>query len=519
VIHIAESINNIQNEILFVGAIYKNPELIIEYSQYVKSKYDFDDIVTKFYYDNAVIIYQNRTQTFNKATISTYMTEDKERLSTFNKYGGWKTLESWIKLAITDDTKNYFEVLKKYSLLREYSRNGFDVSKIQNHKRFESFSALDIYRLIRGKTDRIQTVIMTNSEAEILNTKVKDLIDECLDRPDMGLQTPYPSYNEMFRGLISGSTMATGMLSNAGKSRHMFRLIAFIALVLKEKVGVLLNEMSIKQMRYCLLTTVINNPEFQELHGFELNKKEREITLGLYRDSSNEYIYRELDNNSDFSENLEQFKQRLYDESEEYRNIKAIAEWIENETNGLIFVKDISSAYDDKTLEFELRKFKMVYGINYCFYDTCKSDVNAMGNWAELKATVTKLSEIAKPTNLNIFLYISIQLTDETNSIPPDALSSSNIANAKQLKHVVDTMVLFKEIEKREYKDFKYYKAFSDWGEPILHELRKDRRYYIGNTDKNRFGEKKKLLFEVDLDTNIWMELGEVVRQSIKHRE
>ena len=33
-----------------------------------------------------------------------------------------------------------------------------------------------------------------------------------------------------------------------------------------------------------------------------------------------------------------------------------IAEWIEDETQGLIFVKDVSAAYDDKTLEFEIRK-------------------------------------------------------------------------------------------------------------------------------------------------------------------
>ena len=35
-----ELISNIPNEILFVGAIYKHPDYLVEYGHYVKSKYD-----------------------------------------------------------------------------------------------------------------------------------------------------------------------------------------------------------------------------------------------------------------------------------------------------------------------------------------------------------------------------------------------------------------------------------------------------------------------------------------------
>lgn len=43
-----ELISNIPNEILFVGAIYKHPDYLVEYGHYVKSKYDFADEATKF---------------------------------------------------------------------------------------------------------------------------------------------------------------------------------------------------------------------------------------------------------------------------------------------------------------------------------------------------------------------------------------------------------------------------------------------------------------------------------------
>ena len=43
-----EAVNNVTNEILFVGAVYKNPELLVDYIQLVKSKYDFYDEATDY---------------------------------------------------------------------------------------------------------------------------------------------------------------------------------------------------------------------------------------------------------------------------------------------------------------------------------------------------------------------------------------------------------------------------------------------------------------------------------------
>ena len=506
-----DTVSNIQNEFLLVGCIYKKPELFIEHGQHIKSKYDFSDEATRFFYDVAEIMYRKRTQIFNKSIISTFMTEDSDRLASYKKYGGWKTIDSWMNLAVTENFENYFEVLKKFSLLREYQRNGFNVEKIINHKNFELFTAMDIYRLIRGKTDRIHTVILTNEEAEILNSNITSTLLKCMETPDIGLAMPYSICNDIFRGLKRKSVMAVGMLSNAGKSRFMIKLIAYIALVMKEKVFVLLNEMTIEEMRYALITTVINNPEFQHLHGLKLKKKEKELTLGLYKDKFGEFIYPIKDEWGDPVETIEEYAQRVSENSDEYNKIMEIAKWIEDETQGMIFAKDVSKAYDDKTLEFEIRKANLTQGINYFFYDTAKSDVDAIGEWAAFKATVTKLTEIAK--ELDMFGYLSIQLSDDANYVKPDEMTSSQIANAKQIKHILHTLMLFKEINKDEYHKYGYMCDNPDWGDSVVHELDINKRYYCDCIDKNRFGRKTKLIWEVDLDLNIWIEKGELVKK------
>lgn len=501
---------NIQNELMIVGSFYKNPDIFIEYGQYIKSKYDFLDEATKFFYDNAEIIFQKRTQNFNQNTINAYMTENKDRLAQYKKYGGWKTLESWIALAVIEDFKNYFDVLKKYSLLREYSRNGFNVQKIIEHPKFQLFSAVDIYRLIRSKADKIHTVILTNNESEILNEKICSLIDNCLDKPDVGLNLPFPIMNDLFRGIRTGTMMANGALSNSGKSRYLFKIVAYIALVLKQKVCVLLNEMSIKDMRLALLITVINNPEFKSLHGFNINKNEREIALGLYKDVNGNYIYRKIDEEGNFTESIESYKERLIVQSEEYKTIYQIGDWIEREMDGLIYAKDVSEAYDDQSLAYEIRKNNLIYGIKYIFYDTLKNDIDSVGDWSALKKTVTKLSELT--TQLDIFVFGSLQLTDDVNHIDPLMMSSSNIAECKAIKHVLDSLTMFKHLRKDEYNKY-YYTSISDWGEPEQHDLNLSKRYVIFIVDKNRTGRKTAILMEIDLDKNTWVEVGEVFRK------
>ena len=55
--------------------------------------------------------------------------------------------------------------------------------------------------------------------------------------------------------------------------------------------------------------------------------------------------------------------------------------------------------------------------------------------------------------------------------------------------------------------------SFAKWGTNTIHDLDVDKRYYCCVTDKNRFGRKVKLLFEVDLDLNIWIEIGELIKK------
>ena len=72
---------------------------------------------------------------------------------------------------------------------------------------------------------------------------------------------------------------------------------------------------------------------------------------------------------------------------------------------------------------------------------------------------------------------------------------------------------MLKEIRKEDFYKYGYIQRDEEWGEDTTCDLDLTKRYYIFNCDKNRFGNKLKIVFEVDLDLNIWIEKGILVKK------
>lgn len=508
--NIERSKSNPQAELLFVGSLYKSPDLYISYGTYIRSKYDFSDEATRFFYDCFENMYLNFSQTVDENKVNIFMSQDDQRLRQYKHYGGYKLLQRWMSLAETGDIKSYFDNVKKYSLVREYSRMGNPGEKILNSKRFDSLKSTDIYRLVRTNVDKINTVINANEESVDLTSKSTKRVKSLLIKPDMGIPLPWDIMNNMFRGCRLGKAYFLGMMSNEGKSRNLMLLMAYIVLVLDEKFMFLSNEMDEEDLENCLITTVINNPFFKQYHGVDIEKPESEIALGLYRDdSTGDFMQRKTDESGYYIETEEDYLTRVYQSSSEYRKVLQVTEWIDRKKEANLLFKDVGSDYSDQAIEFEFRKARMVNGIKYCGYDTLKG--YRTDDWQTVKQTATKLKELMK--ELKMFCWVVFQLTDDSVFTDIFQLSSNNIANAKQMKHVADALMIAKSIPKDTYKKYQYV-ASDDWGEATLHDLDMKKTYYVIKIDKNRGGNKKHLLLmEVNLDLNTWLEVGTLVKR------
>lgn len=506
-------LTNIPNEILCVGSIYKKPDLYIEYGRVIKSKYDFSDEATKFFYDNFEIMYKTFSQTVDENKLNTFMSQDNDRLKLYKKYGGYKSIKKWMELANLEDVKNYMETIKKYSLLREYDNRGYGVDKIIAHKKFNLLKANDIYKIIRSGADKVSTEILSDEETVAMNNDNVNFIKKWMLKPQMGLEMPFPLLNEMFRGMRLGKMFALGFLSNEGKTRLAVLLASYIAFCKGEKVYFMANETDEDDIRACLLTTVINNDYFKKIHGIDLGKNEREIVLGVYTDDDGVILERKIDEvNGEFLETEEEYLNRVYENSSAYRNVLKIAEWLDSQEGNTIFFERLQD-YSDENLEFKIRKMALSRNVKYFIYDTLKGYKDEQ--WNVLKQTTTMLSDLIG--ELKVYLHVDIQLTDDSVYTDIFEFSSNNIANAKQLKHVLDSLVLGKRLSKEEYHKYRVVPnegiVWGNSNEPI--ELNLTKTYYALKIDKNRGGNKTKIpILEVDLDKNTWLEVGYLIKSS-----
>ncbi len=522
---IDKSITNIPNEIVFIGCIINDPDSFVEYGQWIRSKYDFFSNTTRFFYDNLYLIYKERTQVLSKENVNTFMAEDVDRLKEYKQYGGYKILEEWSKIAQNEDIAKSYQVLKKYSLLREYNRSFTTlIPNLLNHHKFNEWKANDIYRLIRSKVDKIHTVISADKNAIVLNQGICKLINSMVETPDCGVPYPYADWTQMFRGMLMPNLFLFAANSNLGKSRGLMKIAAYLSLVQKQKCFIMLNEMTEKQMQTCLTTTVINNKEFQALHGIHIHKKEKEISLGQYRKTGtkyadNDFVMRHTDSNGKYDESIQEYIQRLHKESEEYCAVMKVGKWIEDQGKSqYIYCQDVEKSYDDVSLESYIRKEFLTKNIKYFFYDTMKPHAGKGGidDWSGFLATANMLAGLAK--ELEIYIYGSVQLKDSAANVDPLTLNNELMASAKYIKQVASTSCLTTEVSPTVKSKYGYIPLSTsdvdgDWGKPTIHPLPENQRIYCSVTDKNRAGEKYPVCFSIDLDTNEWYDLGMMVKK------
>ena len=259
-------------------------------------------------------------------------------------------------------------------------------------------------------------------------------------------------------------------------------------------------------MKLCLITTIINNPEIQELHGQHLHKTEGELLEFKFRPDDpttvrvdeNGYVVKEED------ETQAEFARRLSNISTEFTQTIKVTNWFNKQIENSIYFINITDHTND-----ELKKVIMNYyykeHVEYVFYDTLKTDIDNIGNGEELKKTATILSNLAQ--NFNMFIGSTLQLAETVTD--PINLNINDLAVSRTVKEVLDTLCLFKQIHKENYKNYEYslnevddkFFNLKDYDDP-------DERYYACVVDKNRAGAKPKVLFNLNLAYNRWVELG-----------
>ena len=483
----------------YIGLLLYDPRYIVSYN---------------FLYDE-VCFQDERMLNLYKSVIFTegekYAPEAVKRKFNFAKttrevYELKKQLVTRIKLQRTVTMEKVYIDLKKLFILRNcYLKIPIKsvqekVVDIRNYELYDKMTVEEVESAVEQvtATEKFKRAVLNKGLTEFLETGENNLTT--------GIPLPFERLSKEFKGLRKGETMAVAMPSNSGKSRFTINLVANLSLVHKKRVLVISNEMSEEKMKLCLMTTIINDPEIQKIHGKKLHKTEGELLEFKFRADEGSDVKTDEDGFilQEDGESRADFVKRLAKISKEFRDTIAVTDWIDKEINNSIYFINITDHTNDELQKVIMNYYYMKH-IEYIFYDTLKTDTEHIGNGEEVKKTATILSNLAQ--NFNMFIFSTLQLT-ETATWPIN-LTINDLQASRTVKEVLDTLCLVKQINHENYKDYEY--SIEEMDEKCYDLIKYDDpdvRYYACVVDKNRAGAKPKLLFRLNLAYNRWEELG-----------
>ena len=495
---IPKKLSNIKLEHIFLGLLLTNPKSISRYFFLYEDCFFEDPQILNLY--KSVLFTEGGAYTPEIAKQGFSFSKDTEEAYNL-KYELKKLVqnENYDMEIVYRDLKKLF-VLRKNYLSNPIKSIQDKIVDIINYELYDKMSVEEVESAVN------QVTVTEKFKQSILNKDLTKFLEEGENNLTTGLDLPFPILTKVFKGIRKGETMAYAMPSNSGKSRFAINLAAYTAFVHNKKVLVISNEMSEEKMKLCLITTIINNPEIQKLHGQVLHKSENEILDFKFKaDNPKEvevdeqgFIVKQKD------EKQKDFVKRLAKQSSEFvKTIKA-TDWVNKQINNSIYFINITDHTND-----ELKKVIINYyykeKIEYVFYDTLKTDTDNIGNGEEIKKTATILSNIAQ--NFGIFICSSLQLAEKETL--PINLDVNDLAVSRTVKEVLDTLCLIKQINRDTYEEYEYSLKEVDTKYYNLEKFEDpDVRYYACVVDKNRAGPKPKLLFRLNLAYNSWEELG-----------
>ena len=491
-------LSNIPLERTYMGLLLSDPKLIVKYYFLFEDCYFEDESILNIY--KSVLFTEGGAYTPEIAKQGFNFSRDSEQVY---------KLKNQLKAEVANKTYNmekiYLDLKKLFILRKNYL--AIPIKSIQD----KVVEITDYILYDKMSVEEVESAIIQVNDTEkfkraVLNRNLTSFLEMGDNNLRNGLSLPFPILTSVFKGIRKGETMAFAMPSNSGKSRFTIDLAAHTALVHKKKVLIISNEMSEEKMKLCLITTIINNPEIQKLHGYEISKTEGELLEFKFRADDPKkvdvdekgFIIRKKD------EKQGDFVKRLMKESTEFKNTVAITDWANKEIKNSIYFINITDHTND-----ELKKVIMNYyykeQIEYVFYDTLKTDTANIGVPEEIKRTATILSNLAQ--NFNLYICSTLQLA-ESDTLPVN-LDVNDLAVSRTVKEVLDTLCLIKQINRDTLKNYEYSLKEVD---TKFYDLKKyddpDVRYYACVVDKNRAGAKPTLVFKLNLAYNVWNELG-----------
>ena len=204
-----------------------------EPSLLLNSKYplDKDEFIIQFQKILYVVIYNlavNGCKSISIMDIEEWLKPYTAQYNVYKENNGDEYISTVIELVDYENFESYYKHFRKFSCLREYKENGFDIKKFWDEEKTEEsqIENLNNYEIedIINHFEKLQTEVrkkfFLNDKVEIMTCgeDFDDLLDELEEEPMIGAGLCSPMLNSLYRGWCRGHLILRGSPSSFGKT-------------------------------------------------------------------------------------------------------------------------------------------------------------------------------------------------------------------------------------------------------------------------------------------------------------
>lgn len=459
----------IESQLVF--SLYANTNYYYDYELRLE---DFDSSMWRFYYRMLKEMVEDRKlRKMDAISVAAYVSTKNEKFQDlYKKCGSYETIEKGMNIVEDTNVESYFSELQRYKTLLRLTKAGFPIEK--NWKTYQSMDLETLNEVLEG------LVAEAFVDTQLGNDKVEDMfsdIDEMLKKSDEGEAKGLPIGSRLLDGIQNGLALGniTMVAANSGVGKTFLTTMLHIRSSIRngEPVLIIANEEEKSRYLQGLLAAYINSyhPEA------EFNKS------------------RFL--NGGFSD-------------EEWDLLNEARDWYDSKVEeGMINFVNMNEFSMAKTIRL-IKKYARLYDIKYFILDTLKLDNDTYSrvndnSWLQLQQNMVKLYNVIKPSNLNVHIWVTAQMT-KTNR-RSRYLDQSMIGMAKNVTDVVSSLMLIRMASLSEKTGDKALKVIGR--DHHQHLLDEDKDYMIVFWDKNRQGKtNRQAVLEVDRGLNTIRDVG-----------
>lgn len=401
------------------------PDLLSDVDKYLLEPTDFSQQLDRFVFSAIYNLYVGGAERIHTVDIDNYLNSNVLAKELLEKENGIQFLQDCEEYGDYSNFEYYYNKLKKINLLRDLSKNNYDVSGFYCedplsedyytiNEKFENMTINDILNKIKGTYVNLENKYAFNTVIEESNPAddIEELIEELKIKPEVGVRLQGEIYNTIVRGGRKKTVYLRSAPSGTGKSRQAVGDACYIAYPIRyeSKYNRWIATGQTEKVLYVMT---------------EQDRKEIQTMILAYLTDINEEYFK-------FGNFLPEHEPR----------IKKAIEIMKRYKNNLLFVRVPEPT--PSIIKNLFRRYNLQYGVSNFFFDYIFSNEAMLSEYRDLKLPehvclrlfTTAFKNLA--IELDSFICTSTQISEPENDKKSSWKDYHNISGARAIAHLVD---------------------------------------------------------------------------------